>query len=351
MAHSSAIDLRSDTVTRPTAGMIRAMSTAELGDDVFDDDPTVHRLQEKVAAMLGKEAALFMPSGTMSNQIGLRLHCSPGDEFICEAGCHIYVYEQGAFAQLSGLVAHTVEGEFGLLRAEQLEGRIRPDNDHCVRTTLLSLENTHNRGSGRVWPIEQMKQCVNWARNNKIATHLDGARLFNAVVASGISALEWSKMFDTVSVCFSKGLGCPIGSALAGPKDMIKLARRYRKLFGGAMRQVGVLASAAIYALDNHVERMAEDHKNAKRFAEIVTELYGCELRPATIDSNIVIFRIDPSVDTAASIVERCKAQGLLMYAIGPQMIRIVTHLDVNAEAIEQAGVILKNIWKELPKK
>jgi threonine aldolase len=331
--------------------MIRAMSTAELGDDVFDDDPTVHRLQEKVATLLGKEAALFMPSGTMSNQIGLRLHCSPGDEFLCEAGCHIYVYEQGAFAQLSGLVAHTIDGEFGLLRAEQLDGRIRPDNDHCVRTKLLSLENTHNRGSGRVWPIEQMKQCVDWARKNKIATHLDGARLFNAVIASGISAREWAAMFDTVSVCFSKGLGCPIGSALAGPKDMIKLARRYRKLFGGAMRQVGVLASAAIYALDNHVERMTDDHKNAKRFAEIVTELHGCELRPATIDSNIVIFRIDPTLGTAASIVERCNAHGLLMYAIGPQMIRIVTHLDVNAEAVEQASVILKNLWKELPKK
>ncbi len=254
------IDLRSDTVTRPTAAMRQAMANAEVGDDVFGDDPTVNRLQERIAEMLGKEAAVYVPSGTMSNQIGVRIHCQPGDEFICEAGCHIYNYEQAGYAQLSGVAARTVEGDFGVLRLEQLTGLIRGENDHLVRTRLVCLENTHNRGSGRIQPYDEVVRICRWAHDSDLATHLDGARLFNAVVATGISARDWSQHFDTVSVCFSKGLGAPVGSALAGPKELIAKARRARKLFGGGMRQAGVIAAAALYALEHHVERLADDH-------------------------------------------------------------------------------------------
>ena len=203
----SVIDLRSDTMTKPTPGMRQAMAAAEVGDDTFGEDPTVNRLQDKLAAMLGKEAAMYMPSGTMSNQIGVRLHCGPGDEFLCEAGCHIYNYEQGAFAQLSGVVARTVEGEYGVLRVEQLVDLIRPENVHLVRTRLVCLENTHNRGGGRVLPFDEVERISQWAREHGLAMHLDGARLFNVQVATGIPVAEWAKHFDTVSVCFSKGLG------------------------------------------------------------------------------------------------------------------------------------------------
>src|SRR5438876_171736 len=239
-------DFRSDTVTRPTAGMRAAMAQAVVGDDVFDDDPTVHELQDRLAAMLGKEASLFVPSGAMSNQIGLRLHCSPGDEFICEAGCHIYNYEQGAYAQLSGLAVRPVEGQGGILRLEQLVGLIRGSNDHLVRTRLVCLENTHNRGAGRIQPYECVETICNWAHAHGLATNLDGARLFNAAVATGIEAADWARHFDTVSVCFSKGLGAPVGSALSGTREMMARARRHRKLFGGGMRQAGVLAAAAL---------------------------------------------------------------------------------------------------------
>ncbi|HTN74433.1 MAG TPA: threonine aldolase family protein [Pirellulaceae bacterium] len=241
------IDLRSDTVTKPTPAMRAAMAAAEVGDDVIDIDPTVERLQDLTAELLGKEAAIFMPSGSMTNQIAVRIHCKPGDEFICEAGCHIYNYEQAAFAQLSGVVARTVEGDCGVLLPGQLVGLIRPFNDHLVRTRLVCLENTHNRGAGRIQPYEHVAEICSWAHENGLRTHLDGARLFNAVVATKIHADRWARHFDTVSVCFSKGLGAPVGSALAGPKEMIQEARRHRKLFGGAMRQAGIIAAGALY--------------------------------------------------------------------------------------------------------
>jgi threonine aldolase len=266
------IDLRSDTVTRPTPAMLQAMLQAEVGDDVIDVDPTVVRLQERTAELLGKEAAIFMPSGTMTNQIALRVHCRPGDEFLCEAECHIYNYEQGAFAQLSGLVARTIQGKLGVLHVDQLQGMIRPDNEHMVRTKLLCLENTHNRGGGSVFPQEQVIALCEWAHAQGVPCHLDGARLFNASVATGRSVRELSEPFDTVSVCFSKGLGAPIGSCLAGPKDFIQQARRARKLFGGAMRQVGFVAAGALFALEHHVDRLAEDHAHAQRLADAVRE-------------------------------------------------------------------------------
>ena len=213
------MDFRSDTLTKPTAGMRAAMAAAEVGDDVFHEDPTVERLQERIAELLGKETALFVPSGTMSNQIGLRLHCGPGDEFFCEAGCHIYNYEQAAYAQLSGIAAQPVEGRFGILRLDQLTGRIRSDNDHCRDHPPARLEITHNRGGGRIQPLDSVAEICGWAHDHGLATHLDGARLFNAVVATGTSAADWAQHFDTVSVCFSKGLGAPIGSAIVGPRN------------------------------------------------------------------------------------------------------------------------------------
>src|SRR5262245_23983645 len=256
------IDLRSDTVTRPTPGMRAAMNAAEVGDDVFSEDPTVNRLEERVAATLGKEAALFVPSGTMSNQICVKAHTQPGDELICEATCHIYQFEVGGPAVLSGVTCRTLEGDYGILDVSQLEGKVRPVNDHLVRTRLVCLENTHNRGGGRIYPLEKIAAISTWARSNALIMHLDGARLWNAIVATGVKAAEWAKHFETVSVCFSKGLGAPVGSALAGPREFVTRARKIRKLFGGGMRQAGVIAAAALYAVESHVERLAEDHRN-----------------------------------------------------------------------------------------
>lgn len=337
-----AIDLRSDTVTKPTPGMLSAMASAPLGDDVFDEDPTVHALQERVAALLGKEAAVFAPSGTMTNQIGVRVHCRPGDEFLCEAGCHIYNYEQGAYAQLSGLAVRPVEGQENILHVDQLRDLIRGDNEHLVRTRLVCLENTHNRGSGRVLPYDGVVDICNWAHESGLATHLDGARLFNAVVATGIAAREWAKHFDTVSVCFSKGLGCPIGSALAGPAPLVKQARRIRKLFGGGMRQAGVIAAAALYALDHHVERLAEDHAAAQILAEAVRGAAGLRLEPDAIDTNIVIFSVDPRLATANEFVAALKQRGVLTLAVSKTRVRAVTHLDVDRAAVFRAAKIVQ---------
>ena len=244
------IDLRSDTVTKPTPAMRAAMAQADVGDDVFEEDPTVNRLQERVAELLGKEAALFVPSGTMSNQIAVRVHTVPGDELICDTNCHIYNYEAGGPAVLSGVTCRCVDGEFGILDVSQLEDdKIRPDNEHLVITKLVCLENTHNRGGGKIYPLDKIAAISRWARKHGLIMHLDGARLWNAIVATGIAAREWAKHFDTVSVCFSKGLGAPLGSALLGPKEVITRARRVRKQLGGGMRQAGIAAAGALYAL------------------------------------------------------------------------------------------------------
>jgi len=338
------LDFRSDTVTRPTPGMRAAIAAADVGDDVFGDDPTTLRLEARAAELLGKEAALFLPSGTMSNQIGVRLHCSPGDEFICEEGCHIYNYEQAGFAQLSGVATRTVQGVFGVVELEQLKGLIRPENDHLARTRLVCLENTHNRGAGRIQPYDTVAAITDWARGAGLATHLDGARLMNAVVASKISAETWSRHFDTVSICFSKGLGAPVGSALAGTRDMIRLARRHRKLFGGGMRQAGILAAGALYALDYHIDRLADDHEMAQALADSIRQLEGLTLCPAEIDTNIVIFKVDARLGTASELVLRMKNEGLLMVTVGPQLIRAVTHLDLRPDDVEQASAILHRI-------
>jgi threonine aldolase len=331
MPADSHIDLRSDTVTRPTPGMRAAMHAAEVGDDVFDDDPTVHLLQDRVAAMLGKEAALFVPSGTMSNQICIKAHTQPGDELLCEATSHVYLFEAGGPAVHSGVTCRTLEGDYGILDLSQLEDKIRDDNEHMVRTRLVCLENTHNCGGGRVYPLKKIQAISAWAHQHGLRMHLDGARLWNAIVASGISAAEWAAPFDSVSVCFSKGLGTPVGSALAGTREFVKRGRRIRKLFGGAMRQVGILAAAALYALDHHLDRLAEDHKNARVLAQAIADIPGLRLDPPEVETNLVWVQADPDLGTAHEIAAALRARGVLVHIAGPHTFRACTHLDISA--------------------
>lgn len=330
------IDLRSDTVTKPCRAMREAMAYAEVGDDVIGKDPTVESLQEQVAELLGKEAALFMPSGSMTNQIAIRLHCQPGDEFLCESDCHVYNYEQAAFAQLSGVVARTLQGRLGILQPQQFHGKIRPVEDHLVRTRLVCLENTHNRGGGSIQPLENVDAICHWAHENNLVTHLDGARLFNAVAATGIDARRWSNGFDSVSVCFSKGLGAPIGSALAGSSEFIKRARRARKLFGGGMRQVGIIAAGALYALKHNRDRLGEDHENAKFLAASIRECSGFTIE-AEPETNIVMVQVAASLGDAVSVRKRLADRGVGVLCVGPQNLRLVTHLDVSREQIRKA--------------
>jgi threonine aldolase len=338
---TSLLDFRSDTVTRPTPGMRAAMAEAEVGDDVFGEDPTVERLQQRVAQLLGKEASLFVPSGTMSNAIAVMLHCRPGDELICEAGAHIIVYEQGGYARLAGTSAHTVPGCHGVIHAEQLVDAIRADNVHYPRTRLLALENTHNRGGGTIQPYATVEGLCQWAHEHRLRTHLDGARLLNAAVATGIAAARWAQHFDTVGICFSKGLGAPVGSAIAGPRSLIEEARRLRKVLGGGMRQVGMLAAAALYALDHHVDRLADDHAHAQRLAAGIGRIPGLRLEPAHVDTNLVFFTVDASLGTAPQFCARLKDRGLLVSPFSGTRLRAATHLDVNAQDVDRALEIL----------
>lgn len=363
------IDLRSDTVTKPCEAMRAAMAKAEVGDDVVDVDPTVAALQDRIAGLLGKEAALFVPSGTMANQIAVRLHCKPGDELICDSDCHIYKYEQGGFSQLSGVVAHTVTSPGHLTRLDDLRDLIHSDDDHVLRTRLLCLEVTHNRGGGRIPDIEEVTAICDWAHENGLATHLDGARLFNAVVASGTSAATWAKGFDTVSVCFSKGLGAPVGSALAGSRAMIREMRRHRKLFGGGMRQAGIIAAGALFALEHNIDRLAEDHKAAQLIANEVRKTKTLALEPEIVDTNIVIFRIDgrfpaspvpvdddgirggnrPSAEKpAGEFCRQLRARGILALPFSRQHVRVVTHKDVSLDDCRTAGKAIAEIASAL---
>lgn len=338
------IDLRSDTVTKPTPGMRHAMANAEVGDDVIDIDPTVARLEEFTAELLGKEIAVYMPSGSMTNQIAIRIHCDRGDEFLCEENCHIYNYEQAAFAQLSGLVARTVPGDFGVVDVKDLLDKVRPLNDHMVHTKLLCLENTHNRGGGRVWPYEKMMEVCQWAHQEKLICHLDGARLFNAVAATGIELHRWAEPFKTVSVCYSKGLGAPIGSALAGPRELLAPIRRARKLFGGGMRQAGIIAAGALYALEHHRDRLVEDHVHAQMLADTLREIPHVSLKPERIDSNIVIFEVNAPLPTAQEIATTLAEKNIRVMAISKRQIRMVTHLDVSKDMIQQAQTTLREV-------
>ena len=328
------IDLRSDTVTRPTPEMRRVMAEAEVGDDVLGDDPTVQRLEARVSDLLGKEAAVYMPSGTMTNQVAIRTWTEPGDEIILEADGHSYFYESGGPAALSGVMCRLIRGERGLFTADQVRAVLRPANEHFPRTKLVAVENTHNRGGGTVWPIDQVADVADAARQAGLKMHLDGARLWNAAVASGISESAYASHFDSVSVCFSKGLGAPIGSALAGGVEFIARARRFRKMFGGGTRQAGIVAAGALYALDHHRQRLAEDHAGAKRLALGIAGLDGIEIDPATVETNIVIFGV--TAMPAAELVARLAAADVLVLARDAESIRAVTNLDVTADQIEQ---------------
>jgi threonine aldolase len=338
------IDLRSDTVTRPTPGMWAAIQAAEVGDDVFGEDPTVNRLQERIAALLGKEAALYVPSGTMSNQICVKAHTQPGDEMLCDIGCHIYNNEAGGPAALSGIMCRTIEGDHGIVDLSQLEDKIRPADDHLVRTRLVSLENTHNRGGGRIYPLEKIRAISAWAGRHELLMHLDGARLWNAIVATGIPAAEWGRHFDSVSVCFSKGLGAPIGSALAGTQEFVTRARRIRKLLGGGMRQAGIAAAAALYALDHHIERLAEDHRNAQLIARAIADTPSLRLEPPEVQTNLLWFEVDPQFATAKEVVAMLQQRGILIYAAGPYRLRACTHLDVSAAQAERVAETIRQI-------
>ena len=284
----------------------------------------------------------------MSNQSCIRAHTRPGDELICEATAHIYNAEAGGPAALSGVTCRTIEGEYGILDVSQLEGKIRPANEHYVQTRLVCLENTHNRGGGRIYPLDKIQSISAWARTNGLALHLDGARLWNAVVATGIAAKEWARHFDSVSVCFSKGLGAPVGSALAGPRDFGAKARRARKLFGGGMRQAGVIAAAALYALENHVERLAEDHANAKVVAQAIADTPGLRLDPPDAETNLIWFEVDPELGTSKDVAASLKQRGVLIHTPGPQTMRACTHLDVSAAQAERAAETIRHTLRRL---
>jgi threonine aldolase len=339
------IDLRSDTATRPTREMRAFMASAEVGDDVFGEDPSINKLQEKVAAMFGKEAALFVPSGTMSNQIGIKAHTQPGDEMLIEATSHVYVWEAGGPAALSGVTCRIIEGDFGVLTVEQLHDKIRPTNDHYVRTRIVSLENTHNRGGGRVYPIELIREIREWTSQNGLILHLDGARIWNAIVASKIPGVEWGKLFDSISVCFSKGLGAPVGSALLGTKEFIAKAKRIRKLFGGGMRQGGIIASGALFAIENHIERLAEDHRNAQILAQAIKDTPGLRLEPEYVETNLVWFEIDPAFMSGKDFVARMREAGILIHGGGnSQTCRACTHLDVSTSDCERTAEMIRKL-------
>jgi len=333
------VDLRSDTVTRPSAAMRRAMHDAELGDDVFGDDPTVNALQRRVADMLGKEAALFMPSGTMSNLSAIMSHCARGDEYIVGQGAHCYRYEAGGAAVLGSVqpqpLAHQADGSLALA---DIEAAIKPDDEHFARTRLLALENTIG---GKVLAQAYVEQATALARANGLATHLDGARLFNAAVQQRCNAVDLVRGFDSVSVCFSKGLGAPVGSALVGPHDFIRRAHRVRKMLGGGMRQAGVLAAAALHALDHHIDRLAEDHALAARFAEGLSGIDALTVVPP--QTNIVFVTVGDGRGPA--LLEHLKQRGVL--ATGLIGLRFVTHLDVDQAGIDRAIAAVHSFFEE----
>ena len=338
------IDLRSDTVTLPSPGMRQAMAAAPVGDDQYGEDPSVNRLQEEIAELLGKEAALFVPSGTMANQIGLKILTRPGDEVVLGDEAHIVWHESGAGAANSG-VQFTVVGRGGVFTAADLRAAYKPPG-HIVfpSTSLVAIENTHNRGGGVVFPQHEAVAVCDTARELGLASYLDGARLFNAAAAGGRSPAELAAPFDLVSVALSKGLGCPVGSLIVGRRDDISRARRARRMFGGAMRQSGILAAAGLYALEHNLARLAEDHANARLLAERLVGLRGVGLDLATVQSNIVIFRMEQGAPDAATIVARAQETGVLVSAFGVHIVRAVTHLDVTREQCRRAADLLAEI-------
>lgn len=338
------IDLRSDTVTKPTPAMRQAMAEAEVGDDVFGEDPTINALQEKVARMLGKEKALFVPSGTMANQLAIKSQTQPGDEVIIEASSHPYNFEGGAGAALAGVQFYCLPGVRGIIEASQVEEAFRPFDHHFPVSRLICLENTHNRGGGSIYPIKNIVEISQLARSKGLLVHLDGARLWNASVASGIKPAEYARWADSVSVCLSKGLGAPVGSLLAGSAAFIDRAHRFRKMFGGGMRQAGILAAAGIYALDHHLDRLEEDHRHAKYLAQGLSELRGVSLDPDQVETNIIIMAVAGSGLTTHQVAGVMKELGVLVHAFSKNGIRLVTHIDVSQGDIEKALDAFKRV-------
>ncbi|TAM97206.1 MAG: low-specificity L-threonine aldolase [Chitinophagaceae bacterium] len=332
-------DFRSDTVTRPTEEMRRAMMDAKVGDDVFGEDPSVNALQEKIAGMFGMEAAIFCPSGTMTNQIAIKVHTQPGDEVICADNAHVYVYEGGGMARNSGSQARVLHGDRGRITAQQVLQAINPDDVHKPHTSLVCLENTANRGGGSCYDFEEIKRIKEVCNEHQLKLHLDGARLFNALIAKKETPEQYGTIFDSISICLSKGLGCPVGSVLLGAKDFIAKAKRVRKVFGGGMRQAGFLAAAGIYALDHHIKRLAEDHTHAKQIAEALKQKdFIGEILP--VETNILIFEVRGKY-TAASLAQKLKENNMLVIPISANQIRMVTHLDISRELIEDTLRIL----------
>lgn len=336
-AHVAAVDLRSDTVTRPTPEMRRAMAEAEVGDDVYGEDPTVNRLEQRAAEIFGREAGLFVPSGTMGNQTAIKAHTQPGQEVICEERAHIFNFEMAMLAAFSGCVARPIYGEDGVLTWREVKKRIAPKIYYRAQTGLVSLENTHNMAGGTVYRPEIADEVCDGAHEAGIPVHLDGARIFNAAVALGKPVAEITRKFDSVMFCLSKGLGAPVGSLLVGSQPFIENARRVRKALGGGMRQAGVLAAAGLIALEKMPSRLKEDHANARFLAEGLARIPGIKIDPAKVQTNIVVFDISGTRMTAAEFSRKLAESSVLMHGITPELVRLVTHMDVDRGGCERA--------------
>jgi len=334
------IDFRSDTVTKPTPAMLQAMMTAKVGDDVFSEDPSINELENMSADMFGMESGLFCPSGTMTNQIAIKCHTQPGDEVICDESAHIYQYEGGGIAFNSSASVKLLYGDRGRINAEQVKTAINADDNHKANTSLVCLENTNNRGGGSCYDYNEIKKIKEVCVENRLALHLDGARLWNAMIAKNETPKQYGETFDSISICLSKGLGCPVGSVLIGKKDFIKKARRIRKVFGGGMRQAGFLAAAGIYALKNNIERLKQDHDNAKQIGEVITKTSMARY-VLPVETNIIIFETVDST-TAAAVVEKLKQQKILCSVTGPDRVRLVVHLDITEEMVNKTIDIIK---------
>jgi len=340
------IDLRSDTITRPSEGMRKFMMNAPVGDDVFREDPTVNELQDYAAGLLGKEAALFVPSGVMGNQLCLNILTSPGDEVICEYDAHIFNYESGSPAALSGITLHPLKGTMGMLSPEQVEQVIHPDYAYYMtRTKVLALENTHNRAGGTVLPMQDILRLKKLTEQYKLWFHLDGARLWNACVNTGISPAEYAAPFDTVSVCLSKGLGAPVGSIIAGNKDLMKEAFRKRKAWGGGMRQAGILAAAGLFALKNNIARLKEDHEKAKVLAGVINNCKNLSIDMAAVQTNILLFK--PLNMNVMQAIEKAKELRVVFSPGKVDSVRAITHMDVSMEQIHEAGRVLERLFNQ----
>lgn len=337
------IDLRSDTVTKPSEGMRKAMYNAEVGDDVYQEDPSVNKLQKYAAELLGKEASLFVSSGVMGNQICLNVHTNPGDEIICESDAHIFQYESGSPAALSGIQLSPIKGNRGVISPEIVEPLIRPKSAYYMpRSRVIEIENTHNRAGGTIYKIDEIEKLYKLAQKYNLKFHLDGARLWNASIASGVAVDKYVSYFDSVSVCLSKGLGAPVGSIIAGSKDFIKEAFRVRKSWGGGMRQVGILAAAGLYALENNIKRISEDHEKCKLLAKSIAELEAFEILNKDVETNILVFK--PLNQTVEDTIEKCKERGLLISVGQVGSLRAVTHMDVSFEDIQKAIEIISEV-------